>query len=198
MLSLPALLGLWRIPDVREVDSSGRFAGDARLGRAAGHVQLGGRARGGAGGRSSPALFLTTPFSFTGTHALLRGPVKKLDLLGRLKARLAAWREAREQERLRRAWRRSKRRDASPFQRNTGAKERKNDPAVAKNAEAHDAEEEKSDSEPGVVLVLNEHAPPPAKKSAAEPKIAKGATGFKLPSTGLLRLAERSEKIEED
>jgi hypothetical protein len=47
------------------------------------------------------ALFLTTPFSFMGTHALLRGPVKKLDPIGRLKARWSAWREKREQERLR-------------------------------------------------------------------------------------------------
>ena len=36
------------------------------------------------------------------------------------------------------------------------------------------------------------------KKAGAEPKIAKGATSFRLPSTGLLHLAERGERIQED
>ncbi len=36
------------------------------------------------------------------------------------------------------------------------------------------------------------------KSSSAEPKIARGATGFRLPSPSLLRAAERSEKISED
>ena len=47
------------------------------------------------------ALFLTTSFSFHATHAVLRGPVNKLDPIGRIKARWSAWREKREQERLR-------------------------------------------------------------------------------------------------
>ncbi len=50
------------------------------------------------------------------------------------------------------------------------------------------------------MLVLPEISAPAgaAKKSAGEPKIARGATGFRLPSTTLLRMAERSEKIQED
>ena len=36
------------------------------------------------------------------------------------------------------------------------------------------------------------------KKRGAEPKIARGKTSFRLPSPGLLRMAERSEKIQED
>ncbi len=36
------------------------------------------------------------------------------------------------------------------------------------------------------------------KKRGAEPKIARGTTSFRLPSPGLLRMAERSEKIQED
>ena len=40
-------------------------------------------------------------FPLRGTHALVRGPLKKLDPIGRLKARWAAWQEKREQERLR-------------------------------------------------------------------------------------------------
>ena len=38
----------------------------------------------------------------------------------------------------------------------------------------------------------------PKKIERSEPKIAKGAASFRLPSTGLLRMAERSEKIDED
>ena len=47
------------------------------------------------------ALFLTTRFSFTATHALLRAPLDKLDPMGRAKAGWSAWREKHTQQRLR-------------------------------------------------------------------------------------------------
>jgi S-DNA-T family DNA segregation ATPase FtsK/SpoIIIE len=47
------------------------------------------------------ALFLTTRFSVTGAHQWLRGPMGKINPFGRLQARWLAWREAREQQRLR-------------------------------------------------------------------------------------------------
>jgi len=36
------------------------------------------------------------------------------------------------------------------------------------------------------------------KKASAEPKIARGVASYRLPSTGLLHLAERGERIQED
>ncbi len=145
------------------------------------------------------ALFLTTPFSFTGTHALVRGPVKKLDPIGRLKARWSAWQEKREQERMRKRVEANKLSGRQPVPTQTmGSKERK---AAAEAAEA--AEEERSkaaeDDDTAVArpVFMPEiaEAPAAAKRSSAEPKIARGAASFRLPSPSLLRVAERSEKI---
>ncbi len=61
------------------------------------------------------ALFLTTSFSFTGTHALLRGPLKKLDPIGRLKSRWAALaRSARASASCAKRWRSIRRPGANP------------------------------------------------------------------------------------
>jgi DNA segregation ATPase FtsK/SpoIIIE, S-DNA-T family len=200
VLSLPALLALWRIPDVRGSIPPGGLLGTLVSGALqAMFNSVGAHVVGAA--VFLTGVFLTTRFSFAGTHALVSGPVSKLDLLGRLKARVAASRQTREQERLRRRLADIKTAGRHPVSQNTGAKDLKeNHPAMAKEPEEDDLRGEKSDTEsPGMVLVLPEHAaaPAPAKKSGAEPKIAKGATGFKLPSTGLLRAAERSERIEE-
>jgi S-DNA-T family DNA segregation ATPase FtsK/SpoIIIE len=198
ILSLPALLSLWRIPEVRDAIPPGGMLGgliaswlEHAFNSVGAHVV--------ALAALFAALFLTTPFSFMGTHALLRGPVKKLDPIGRLKARWSAWREKREQERLRLRVESNKLsgRPAVPAQ-TLGVKERK---IAAERAE--DAAERAEDEEAAIaknVLVLPEiSTPAPAsKKSAGEPKIARGVTGFRLPSTTLLRPAERSEKIPED
>src|SRR6266571_294919 len=75
-----------------------------------------------------------------------------------------------------------------------GAKERN---LVAAQKELADTVED--DEETAVVrnvLVIPDAAP--ARKSAGEPRIARGATGFRLPSPSLLRMAERSEKVQED
>ena len=200
VLSLPALLTLWRIPDVRGSIPPGGLLGTLVSGALQGTFNSVG-AHVVAAAVFLTGVFLTTRFSFAGTHALVSGPVSKLDLLGRLKARVAASRQVREQERLRRRLADIKTAGRQPVSQNAGAKEGKeNHPPMAKEPEEDDLRHEKGDSEsPAMVLVLPEHAAAlaGAKKSGAEPKIAKGATGFKLPSTGLLRLAERSERIEE-
>ena len=195
ILSLPALLSLWGIPEVRNAIPPGGFLGGSiaswlenAFNPVGAHVV--------ALASLFAALFLTTPFSFMGTHALLRGPVKKLDPIGRLKARWSAWRERREQERLRKRVEANKLSGRAPVPAQTsGLKERK---LAAERAE--DAAERAEDEAGAIaknVLVLPEIAAPapPAKRSAGEPKIARGVTGFRLPSTTLLRPAERSEKI---
>jgi DNA segregation ATPase FtsK/SpoIIIE, S-DNA-T family len=66
--------------------------------------------------------------------------------------------------------------------------------------DAKGVDEERELAERGPMLVVPEHASaaPPSKKGSAEPKISHGATNYRLPSPGLLRMAERSEKIQED
>jgi S-DNA-T family DNA segregation ATPase FtsK/SpoIIIE len=194
ILSLPALLNLWRIPDVREAIPPGGFLGElisSELQQAFNSVG----AHVVALASLVAAIFLTTPFSFTGTHALLRRPVNKLDLIGRIKARWSAWREKRELERLRKRVEANKVSGRPPVSAQMpGAKERN---IVAAQKELADRLED--DEETAVVrnvLVIPDAAP--ARKSAGEPRIARGATGFRLPSPSLLRMAERSEKVQED
>ena len=195
LVSLPALLNLWRIPEVRDAIPPGGFLGElisSELQQAFNSVG----AHVVALASLVAALFLTTPFSFTGTHALLRRPVSKLDRIGRIRARWSAWREKCELERLR------KRVEANKVSgrptvsaQMPGAKERN---IVAAQRELADTVED--DEETAVVrnVLVIPDAAAPAKKSAGEPRIARGATGFRLPSPSLLRMAERSEKVQED
>jgi len=195
LVSLPALLNLWRIPDVREAIPPGGFLGElisSELQQAFNSVG----AHVVALASLVAALFLTTPFSFTGTHALLRRPVSKLDPIGRIKSRWSAWREKRELERLRKRVEANKVSGRPPVSAQMpGAKERN---IVAAQKELADTVED--DEETAVVrnVLVIPDAAAPAKKSAGEPRIARGATGFRLPSPSLLRMAERSERVQED
>jgi DNA segregation ATPase FtsK/SpoIIIE, S-DNA-T family len=201
ILSVPAILTLWRIPDVREAVPPGGFVGELisselqhALNSVGAHVV--------AVASLVAALFLTTPFSFTATHALLRAPVKKLDPIRRVKARWAAWREKREQERLRKRVEANKVSGRAPVPPQTrGLPERK----IAAEVEKDMPEPLEDDEETAIarkVLAIPEitsaGTPATTKKPAGELKISRGATGYRLPSPGLLRMAERSEKIQED
>ena len=200
ILSLPALLSLWRIPNVREAIPPGGFVG----GLMASGLQHAFNSVGAhvvALASLFAALFLTTPFSFTGTHALVRGPVKKLDPIGRLKARWSAWQEKREQERMRKRVEANKLSGRQPVPTQTmGSKGRGRAEAAEAAEEERSKAAEEEDTAVARPVFMPEIAAPPAaaKKSSAEPKIARGATGFRLPPTSLLRAAERSEKISED
>ncbi len=199
VLALPALLSLWKIPDVRDSIPPGGFVG----GIAAEGLQHAFNSVGAhvvALAAFVAALFLTTPFSFTATHALLRVPAKKLDPIGRIKARWSAWREKREQERMRKRVEANKVSGRAPVPPQTlGAKDRK-------IAEGEQDEEPAEDEEETAVVRKMLHVPEiaapmvsaSAKNSGAEPKISRGAAGFRLPSTTLLRMAERGEKVQED
>ncbi|HKW99835.1 MAG TPA: DNA translocase FtsK [Bryobacteraceae bacterium] len=201
ILSVPAMLSLWRIPDVREAIPPGGFVGElSASGLQHAFNSVGAHVV--AVASLIAALFLTTPFSFSATHALLRAPVKKLDPVGRIKARWSAWREKREQERLRKRVEANKVSGRAPVPPQTlGAKERKLTAEVEKEA-AEPIEDDEETAVARKVLALPEIAPAVApaatKRSAGEPKISHGATGYRLPSPGLLRMAERSEKVQED
>jgi S-DNA-T family DNA segregation ATPase FtsK/SpoIIIE len=133
------------------------------------------------------ALFLTTRFSFTATSEWARN---RLGPLNKLRERWKAWREARAQARLqkRMAALKAQGRPPAPSQ-----------VVVAGTGAA--TEKEKQELRIGPVLIKAKDQPgaDSGKKTAgAEPKIARGKTGYKLPSPGMLRLAERAEKIRED
>ena len=204
VVSVPSLLALWGLPDVRGAIPPGGLLGTllaeglhAAFNSVGSHVV--------ALAIFLTALFLTTSFSFTGTHALVRGPLQKLDPIGRLKARWVAWREAREQARLRQRVEINKSAGRQPVPTQAFAAQIAGKrPADSEGDQPQEEEpEEESDPMRGAppLLVFPEaaaEAETGAKKRGAEPKIAQGKTSFRLPSPGLLRMAERSEKIQED
>ena len=203
VLSVPSLLALWRLPDVRGAIPPGGLLGTlladglhAAFNSVGAHVV--------ALAIFLTALFLTTSFSFTGTHALVRGPLRKLDPIGRLKARWAAWREAREQARLRERVEINKTSGRQPVPTQAfAARIAGKLPAGSGGEESDESEEDESEEKaaPAPLLVFHEaaaEAESGTKKRGAEPKIARGKTSFRLPSPGLLRMAERGEKIQED
>jgi len=199
VITLPALLALWNVPNVRGAIPPGGLFGTVlaeglrgTLNSVGAHVV--------ALALFLAALTLTTRFSFVATHGLLQGPVKRLDVVGRVKARWTAWRGAREQERQRKRLEEIKVTGRQPAPPQTvGAKDaRKSSSGELAAAPPRDEFEEEKPA-PGPVLVLPEAAAEAArKKGGVEPKIAHGATNFRLPSAGLLRMAEKSEKVQED
>jgi S-DNA-T family DNA segregation ATPase FtsK/SpoIIIE len=201
ILSVPAMLSLWRVPEVREAIPPGGFVGGLiasglrqAFNSVGAHVV--------AAASLIAALFLTTSFSFHSTHAMLRAPVKKLDPIGRIKARWSAWREKREQQRLRKRVEANKVIGRQPVPPQTLASKERKIAAEAENETQQATDEDDDTAVARHVLDIAEIATPApsisAKKSAGEPKISRGAAGFRLPSPSLLRLAERSEKVQED
>ena len=194
----PALLTLWHVPDVRGAIPPGGLLGTL----IASLLQAGFNSVGAhlvALSAFFTGLFLATPFSFTGTHALLRGPLGRFDPKERLKARWTQWRESREQARMRKRLEAIKTsgRLPVPTQILSGKEIRKASVAQAALNEPQD-EEHGDKIGPGPVLVMSDPVTAAGRKGAAEPKITKGTTSFRLPSTGLLRMAERGERVQED
>jgi len=191
LLSLPALLTLWHLPNVRGAVGAGGLLGVlissalvAALNSIGAHlVALAG---------FLAALLLSTRFSLIGAQQWLRGPISRLGVLSRLRGRWRAWREAREQERLRRRVEEIKiaGRPQVPPQTLAGKESLKK--AGVSEAEASE------DEPPGPMLVRLEEKPGAQAKAGPEPRIARGITSYRLPSPGLLRLALRGEKLQED
>ncbi len=197
LLSLPALLALWHFPEVRSAVLPGGLLG---------HLLAGGlKSMFNSVGAHLvtltaflAALLLTTPFSFMATRRWLSGPMQPASLsslLGRLRARWTAWREGREQERMRQRLEAIKIAGRPPVEPQTTTL------AAAKDAikKALTLGKEESDQEDASRPVLVRHEEKPAaKKSAVEPKISRGVASYRLPSPGLLRMAERGEKLQEE
>ena len=221
LLSLPSLLSLWRLPEVRGTVPPGGLLGSVISNELRSGFNMWG-ANVVVIALLITALYMTTRFSFSGAHAWAsssKGPigaVEKLGILQKVQARWHAWRDAREDERMRRRLQETRISGRKPVNQITGRvveevglppepdrtihiadptdvfnkpREKKQDPTERGEREPHKA--------PVFVLDLDKPEKPAAKKSA-EPKISRTTTNYKLPSISLLHEGERSQKLDED
>jgi len=193
VLMVPTLLTLWHMPQVRGAIPPGGLLGHvASAGLHAAFNTVGANLVGLA--IFFIGLFLTTKFSFIETHEWLRGPLSKLNLIGPLRERYWAWREEREQERMRKRLEQIKMEGRPPIPSHAGAQGDANAAADEDDRESRMEESERSRA----IVFGGPEQKKTAAKSSPSPRIAKGATSFRLPSPDLLRMAERSERIDED
>jgi S-DNA-T family DNA segregation ATPase FtsK/SpoIIIE len=223
LLSLPSLLSLWHFPEVRGAVPPGGL-----LGTVISNELRTGFNMWGANlvviALLITALFMTTRFSFSGAHAWAsssKGPigaVEKLGILQKAQARWHAWRDAREDERMRRRLQETRISGRKPVNQATGkVVEDAGAPpepdrtiriadetdvfARARDRRETDDQKESRERETykAPIFVLDREKPEKvAAKRAGEPKIAKGSANYKLPSVSLLREGERSQKLDED
>jgi S-DNA-T family DNA segregation ATPase FtsK/SpoIIIE len=193
LLMAPSLLTLWHLPEVRGAIPPGGLVGHlVSGGLTAAFNTIGANLVGLA--IFFVALFLTTKFSFIETHQWLRGPLSKLNFIDPLKARYAAWHEAREQERMRKRLEQIKTEGRPPI---PGQSMAEVDASAVIEREDHEASLRETERPQAIVFRGSDDKKSPV-KSASAARIARGATNFRLPSPELLRVAPRSEKIDED
>ena len=193
VLTLPALLTLWHVPQVRGAIPPGGLLG---------HLVAGGMLAAfntvGANVVALAvffvALFLTTKFSFIETHESLRSPLSKLNFITPLKVRYYNWREDREQERMRKRLEQIKIQGRPPI---PGQSMAEVDASAVTGREPREEIEREESKRPRTIIFRNEEKPA-APKAQSSARIAKGATNFRLPSPDLLRPAPPNEKIDED
>jgi DNA segregation ATPase FtsK/SpoIIIE, S-DNA-T family len=210
LMSLPSLLSLWHFPEVRGALPAGGLLGSLF----SGSLQAGFNFWGAnliAFAFFLTAIFMTTSFSFAGTHAWAKsskgpiGAVEKLGLLQKVKARWEAWRDDREDERMRRRMeqiRISGRKPVTQAGGNTAVADDEQEAiALPDESDIFDPEKEEKprDSRKVPILFLNsDKREKPAAKKAGGPKIAKGNENYKLPPLSLLHEGGRSQKLDED
>src|SRR6202521_1919914 len=216
LLSLPTLLSLWHVWDVRGAVPPGGLLGTLISSVLRTVFNLWGANLVDVA-LLVTALFMTTRFSFSGAHAWASGPngpigkVERLGILQKAQARWHAWREEREQRRM--CWRveESRLTGSKPVPpQSIGKAEVLNEPPKTirfadesnifkSKAEIEEQDEKETKEAPhkSPIFVLNRDMEKAAAKKAGEPKIAKGAPSYKLPSPSLLREGERSHKLDE-
>src|ERR1700738_1580477 len=208
LLSLPSLLSLWHFPEVRGLPPGGMLGS-----LLSGSLQAGFNFWGAsliAFAFFLTSLFMTTSFSFAGTHAWAKGAkgpigaVEKLGLLQKVQARWQSWNDRREQDRMRRRVeerRISGRKPVNQIGAGAASSEPQGSIELADESdifETEKEEEKRRDSRKVPILFLDTDKKEKASKKSAEPKIAKGGANYKLPSVSLLREGERSQKLDED
>ena len=214
VVSIPTLLTLIPFPDVRGAIPAGGMYGHLVAGMLSAGLNKGAYVV--AGALFVTALFLTTSFSFSGTHAWAMsstGPIgaaQKLGILQKAQTRWHAWREEREQRRMRRKVEANRLigRKPAPAQ-SVGSAAVLNEPSktirladetdVFRGVASEDAEENEKQSHKAPILFLNSDKPEKTgTKKSSDPKIAKDHPNYRLPSLNLLREGERSQKLDED
>jgi DNA segregation ATPase FtsK/SpoIIIE, S-DNA-T family len=213
VISIPTLLTMIPFPEVRGAIPAGGMYGNLVAGMLLAALNKGAYIV--AGALFVTALFLTTSFSFGATHAWAMsstGPIgaaQKLGILRRVQARWQAWRENREQERMRRQVEANRIGGRKPAPAQSVGSAILNGPSktiplaeegdVFRGVTSEDADDEDKRSKKSPILVLNLDKPEKSSaKKSNEPKIAKGNLNYRLPSINLLREGERSQKLDED
>ena len=214
LLSLPALISLLSfIPAVRGAIPPGGFIGALVSGGLLASLNRGAYLV--APALLVVAIFMTTRFSFSGAHAWASGPngpigrVEKLGILQKAQTRWHAWREEREQQRMRRRVEESRLSGRKPVPPQTlGKAEGLNEPAKTipladesdifkGRTEEEDEKETRDAAQKAPIFVMNREIERAAARKAGEPKIAKGNPNYRLPSPTLLREGERGQKLDE-
>jgi DNA segregation ATPase FtsK/SpoIIIE, S-DNA-T family len=211
VLFLPALLALVPFPDVRGAIPAGGMIGKLLSG-----ALLAGFNFWGALivtlALLITASFLTTTFSFSGTHAWASGPrgpigaVGKLGILQRAQAKWHDWQAGREQERMRRRVEANRLEGRKPVgQAAAGTEEPKSirladESDIFKGKAEADEEEEEDSQTPhrAPIMFLHQDKPEKAAKKTSDAKIARENLNYKLPPVSMLREGERSHKLDED
>jgi S-DNA-T family DNA segregation ATPase FtsK/SpoIIIE len=218
LVSLPAMLSLLHFPDIRDSVPAGGLLGSVissglltSLNRGAYLVDF---------ALLVVAIFMTTSFSFAGAHAwAAKGPlgaVEKLGVMQRVASRWHAWRDAREDERMRRRLRETRASGRKPVNQLTGKTVEEGAPpepdrtihmqdetdifSTTRPAKMDKKDEEESprESHKAPIFMLDQKPDKAAVRKASEPKIAKGNTNYRLPSLSLLREGQRGQKLDEE
>jgi S-DNA-T family DNA segregation ATPase FtsK/SpoIIIE len=210
VLGIPALVSIWHFPEVRGAAPPGGMMGDLL---AAGLISIFNSVGAQLIVIASllAALFLTTRFSFLGAQEWAKGPLSKFAFLNKAAARWKDWRENREQERLRKrvetikiAGRPAVPSQIQPLKEVAIANETEED--SESEGETEEAPDKRSRRAPVILRFRSkgeqrEDSEEPSKNSgtpSSGPRITKGPANFRLPSPGLLRMAERGEKLQEE
>jgi DNA segregation ATPase FtsK/SpoIIIE, S-DNA-T family len=209
LLSVPSLLSLWHFPEVRGTVPAGGLLGSLFSGSLRAGFNFAGASLI-AFAFFLTAVFMTTSFSFAGTHAWAKsskgpiGAVEKLGLLQKAQARWQAWRDSREDERMRRRMEQIRISGRKPVMQAGGNvavdDEERESIRLPDESDIFESEKEERarDSRKVPILFLNDKREKPSAKKSGEPKIAKGTANYKLPAISLLHEGERSHKLDED
>ncbi|HEX8872260.1 MAG TPA: DNA translocase FtsK [Candidatus Acidoferrum sp.] len=216
LLSLPSLLSLVHFPEVRgSVPAGGLLGTLVSRGLQSGFNFAGALLV--AIALLVVALFLTTSFSFSGAHAWAsahKGPLGRIERFGilqRAQARWHAWRDEREQERMRRRVEERRLAGRKPVTPQLLGKAEEpqaihlndeSDVFKRLKGEESSADEDEPASHKAPVLVLDPEKPLAGGKAdkarKPDPRIGKTVANYRLPGVQLLREGEGSQKLDED
>jgi DNA segregation ATPase FtsK/SpoIIIE, S-DNA-T family len=144
------------------------------------------------------ALYLTTAFSLSAAATWAKKPLAEEGFAGKWIAGVKEWREKREAAALRKKVEEIKIAGRPPVAQQRVATKEADEREEEREEKAKEERPSAAARVPAIIKFRDEDdAPPPPKKPAADPKIARGKTNFRLPPTMLLRAAERGEKMDE-